>query len=226
MATDNRGDPNRTFNSIFDRVGTVQSTVASPEDIRKQLEDLQLQQDSELTAQNQQINQFFNDPQRMAEIQQLTDPALQQQLAGLQQQGQAATRNLAFQGAGNRGGSVQAQQLGGIQQALSQQALGISSQNQQAQFGLQQGQVNQQQNFLQQALQLNPFQTSGVNTLIGGLGGALSGSAIAGQDTQRIRDIKAQGSAEQSRALGNIINTFGTAINTDQLARATGGVGL
>jgi len=206
--------------------GPVRSTVSSPDQIRSLLEGLQLQQDQELGDQTGAINQFFNDPQRLQEIRALTDPQFNQQLLGLQNQGREATRNLAFQNVSNRGGSVNAQQLGGIQQALSSQALGLSADRQQSQFGLQQGFAEQQQNFLQQALALNPFQTQGVNTLIGGFGGALEGSQIAGQDTQRVRDISAFGSDERSRALGNILNTFGNSFSTDRLSQAVGGRGF
>lgn len=174
------------------------------------------------------INQYYQDPARQQEMNRRVSAGIEQAMAGLNQQLYQRALQEKFQraGTGNVGGSLQAGQQAGIQNAGALGALQISQQGLAQRDAMQQGLDAQQQNELLQTFGMDPFVQQMINERLSGLGVENAGNAaMFGLDQQRMQQEQFAND-ELSRGLGNIFNQAGQYYTIDQRAQMLGRRGL
>jgi len=173
--------------------------------ISGQLEALRQQQATSLAGRQGAIAGFFDDKQRLRDIEAQTQPLLQRNIANLQQQGREGSRNIGLQNAMNMGGSVQQQQLGNLSQAVNQQGLAIGGQHSANVQSLRDLLTQQRAQQEQQAFQMSGFQNQGLQSLNHGLGGAIQGVQQGFIDQNRTDAGQQEISNQMSRGFGNML---------------------
>ncbi len=174
------------------------------------------------------INQFFDDPQRTQEIDEVVGVGLDKALRGIGNQLENRSRQEAFARArsGNVGGSFQAGQQAGISAAALTGAASASGAADAQRFGLQQLLGNQRQSELLNSFGLDPFTQQSIQAILQGQNVSASGSEAAFALSQQQRQQEAFANDELSRAFGNLLNIGGNLFETDQLAKAFGRQGV
>ena len=200
--------------------------VDANETIAQQMTRLRGQQADQLSAQTASLNQFYNSPDRQADIQAQTQPMLQRAIGDLQRSGQDQTRGLALQGAGNMGGSAQQQQLGRIAEGIQRQGMQVGAQHSQRTNHLQNLMAQQQTQALGQANQLNGFDNAGVGALNQAIGGQIQGQNQYFADQSRTNQLQQYHDAEQSRSYGNALGMIASGVKTHYDATGRGKVGF